>query len=78
LFCVDRVVLCTVCVSMCTVLLPPGVYPIAVKYIISYHMLRQRMRITQTSYTAFDGHRVNKVVQHNECKSHGTVCTARN
>jgi hypothetical protein len=29
-------VLCIVCVYMCTVLLPPGGYPIAVKYIISY------------------------------------------
>ena len=33
LFCV---VLCIVCVYMCTVLLPPGRYPIAVKYIIAY------------------------------------------
>jgi len=34
---VNCVVLCTVCVEMCTVLLPPGVNPIAVnKYIISY------------------------------------------
>jgi len=33
LFCV---VLCIVCVCMCTELLPPGGYPIAVKYIISY------------------------------------------
>jgi hypothetical protein len=24
---------------MCTVLLPPGDYPIAVKYIISYHII---------------------------------------
>jgi hypothetical protein len=33
------VVLCIVCVQMCTVLLPPGVNPIAVnKYIISYHI----------------------------------------
>ena len=31
-------VLCIVCVYMCTVLLPPGGYPIAVnKYIISQH-----------------------------------------
>jgi len=31
------VVLCTVCASMCSVLLPPGVNPIAVnKYIVSY------------------------------------------
>jgi len=32
LFCV----LCIVCVYICTVLLPPGGYPIAVKYIVSY------------------------------------------
>jgi len=31
LFCV---VFCIVCVYMCTVLLPPGGYPIAVKYTI--------------------------------------------
>jgi len=31
-------VFCIVCVYMCTELLPPGGYPIAVnKYIISYH-----------------------------------------
>jgi hypothetical protein len=40
LFCV---VLCIVCVYMCTVLLPPGGYPIAVKHIISYNIsLRHR------------------------------------
>ena len=35
------VVLCTVCVQMCTVLMPPGVKPIAVnKYIvITYHII---------------------------------------
>ena len=32
------VVLCTVCVYMCTVLLPPDGYPIAVKY-ITYHII---------------------------------------
>jgi len=31
------VVLCTVCMKMCTVLLPPSVNPIAVIYIISNH-----------------------------------------
>jgi len=36
MYCLFRVVLCTVCVYMCTELLPPGGYPIAVKYIISY------------------------------------------
>jgi len=30
------VVLCIVCVYICNELLPPGGYPIAVKYIISY------------------------------------------
>jgi len=30
-------VLCIVCVYMCIELLPPGGYPIAVKYIIPYH-----------------------------------------
>jgi hypothetical protein len=29
---------CTVCVYMCTEQLPPGGYPIAVKYIITYHI----------------------------------------
>jgi hypothetical protein len=36
LYCLLCVVLCIVCVYMCTELLPPGGYPIAVKYIISY------------------------------------------
>ena len=36
-------VLCTVCVYMCTVLLPPGVYIIAVKYIISYRVSEERL-----------------------------------
>jgi len=30
-------VLCIVCVFMCAELLPQGGYPIAFKYIISYH-----------------------------------------
>jgi len=36
------VVLCIVYVYMCTVLLPPGGYPVAVKYIISYHIVMRR------------------------------------
>jgi len=36
-YCLFCVVPCIVCVYMCTVLLPPGGYPIAVKY-ISYRM----------------------------------------
>jgi len=39
IYCLFCVVLCIVCVYMCTVLLPPGGYPIAVKYIISKHSL---------------------------------------
>ena len=39
LYIVFFLVLCIVCVYMCTVLLPPGGYPIAVnKYIVSYHI----------------------------------------
>ena len=41
MYCLFGVVLFIVCVSMCTVLLPPGDNPIAVnKYIISYHMYK--------------------------------------
>jgi hypothetical protein len=40
MYCLFCIVLCIVCVYMCTVLLPPGGYPIAVKYIISYQILR--------------------------------------
>jgi hypothetical protein len=36
--CLFCVFLCIVCVYMCTELLPPGGYPIAVKYIILYHI----------------------------------------
>jgi len=35
MYCLFCVVLCIVCVYMCTELLPPYDYPIAVKYIIS-------------------------------------------
>jgi len=34
MYCLFCVVLCIVCVHMCAVLLPPGGYPVAVKYII--------------------------------------------
>jgi len=36
MYCLFCVVLCIVCVYMCTELLPSGDYPIAVKYIILY------------------------------------------
>jgi len=38
---INCVVLCIVCVYMCTVLLPPCGYPIAVKYIISYSLPKE-------------------------------------
>jgi len=37
MYCLFCDVPCVVCVYMCTEQLPPGGYPIAVKYIISYH-----------------------------------------
>jgi hypothetical protein len=37
MYCLFCNVPCIVCVYMCTEQLPPGGYPIAVKYIISYH-----------------------------------------
>jgi len=39
MYCLFCDVLCIVCVYMCTELLPPGGYPIAVKYIISYRII---------------------------------------
>jgi hypothetical protein len=44
-YCLFCVVLCIVCVYVCIVLLPPGGYPIAVKYIISYHHILHVSRI---------------------------------
>jgi len=41
MYCLFCVVLCIICVYMCTVLLPPGGYPIAVKYIILYQTKKQ-------------------------------------
>ena len=38
MYCLFCVVLCIVCAHVFTVLLPPGGYPIAVKY-ISYHII---------------------------------------
>jgi hypothetical protein len=45
-YCLFCVVLCIVCMYMCTVLLPPGGYPIAVKYIISYHIIYHLQIVT--------------------------------
>ena len=36
MYCLFCVVLCIFCVDMCTEIVPPGGYPIAVKYIVSY------------------------------------------
>jgi len=38
MYCLFCDVLYIVCLYMCTEQLPPGGYPIAVKYIVSYHM----------------------------------------
>jgi len=58
IFCFHCIVLYTVCVYMCTALLPPGVNPIAVnKYIISIifsNLLKQRLRFTETRITHCD------------------------
>ena len=40
-----------VCVYMCTVLLPTGGYPIAVKYIISYHIIPYQYALTSIQLT---------------------------
>ena len=44
MYCLFCDVLCIVCVYMCTVLLSPGGYPIAVKYIISYHIISSHLK----------------------------------
>jgi hypothetical protein len=41
MYCLFCVIFCIVCVYMCTVLLPPGGYPIAVEYII-YHIISDK------------------------------------
>ena len=52
MYCLFRVILCIVCVYMCTVLLPPGGYPIAVNKYIKYlllHVIEQQIA-TYNSY----------------------------
>jgi len=39
-------VLCIVCVYMSTELLPPGGYPVAVKYIIPYRIINVSHQVT--------------------------------
>jgi hypothetical protein len=46
------VVLCIVCVYMCNVLLPPGGYPVAVKYIL-YQMYEQQTCFGQNAYIRY-------------------------
>ena len=41
IYCLFYVILCIVCVYMCTVLLPPGGYPIAVNIYISYAVMKE-------------------------------------
>jgi hypothetical protein len=44
---------CIVCVYMCTEQLPPGGYPIAVKYIISYHIISYHIPLFSTDPVMF-------------------------
>ena len=63
MYCLLCDVLCIVCVYMCTEQLPPGGYPIAVKYIISYHIiriLRIKLEINQ-GYTTMHGQPIIKM-----------------
>ena len=53
IFCFRCAVLCIVCMSMCTVLLPPGVNTIAVnKFFKSYHLISYHI-IVQGLHTRF-------------------------
>jgi len=51
MYCLFCVVLCIVCAYMCTELLPPGDYPIAVKYIITYRDISYHMNYQRCSRT---------------------------
>ena len=51
MYCLFCVILCIVCMYMCTELLPPGGYPIAVKYIISYHIIQNCSEIISLLFT---------------------------
>jgi hypothetical protein len=55
-YCLFCVILCSVCVYMCTELLPPGGYPIAIKYIISYHFndYNENFHKTYVKYLIFN------------------------
>jgi hypothetical protein len=55
IYCLFFFFLCIVCVYMRTVVLPPGGYPIAVKYIISYRITSYHTRhpVMALSYPAF-------------------------
>jgi hypothetical protein len=61
MYCLFCVVLCIVCVQMCTELLPPGGYPTAINNIYSiyiiYHMRFQfeqdKLRTTEARYGEF-------------------------
>jgi len=58
------VVLCIVCVYMCTVLLPPGVNPIAVNKYISYHF-QTSQRVARYNTCSFQ--RTKIVARYNTC-----------
>ena len=70
--CIVCYVLCIICVHMCTELLPPGGYPIAVKYIISYRIINE---VRQTVDTLLPGP-VNDTHTHKRhCSPHRAVRT---
>jgi hypothetical protein len=57
MYCLFRVVLCIVCVYMCTKLQPPDGYPIAVKYIVSYHnILYHLSKVILYAFLIFSAH----------------------
>jgi hypothetical protein len=62
IFCFHFVVLCIVCVQMCTVLLPPGVNPNAVKYMIYHITFQVRSPKWDVKVTVF-------------CKTHQWLCS---
>jgi hypothetical protein len=82
MYCLFCVVLRTVCMYMCTVLLPPGGYPMAVKYIVSHqsngdiHPVRSVVTMStelSLSPTQTDRHvplATKQIPFHYKCKSH--------
>ena len=66
MYCLFCVVLCIVGVYICTVLLPPGGYPVAVKYIISYHHIISSYHIYHiiSSYHITSHHIISYIISY--------------